>query len=133
MGKKKGECTVCDRTFELDAEGNVPSHTKAIVGECCGSNVPAVPVPSSVTGHRVSGVLCQGCGKAACAGILAKYRKLKLDRTTPKRKGTCHACKATAVNVRRYRAVRERREQRISYAAMMVTNSVPPGRGGHCG
>ena len=42
MGKKKGECTGCHRTFELDLEGNVPSHTKAIVGECCGSNVPAV-------------------------------------------------------------------------------------------
>lgn len=84
------------------------------------------------TGHRVSGVLCHGCGKAACAGNLAKYRKLQLDCSTPKRKGTCHACKAKAVNVRRYRAVRKP-EQRISYAVMMRTNSVPPGRGGHCG
>ena len=83
-------------------------------------------------GHRVSGVLCHGCGQAACAGNLAKYRKLKLDRTTPKRKGTCHACKAKAVDVRRYRAVRKP-EQPIRYAIMMRTNSVPPGRGGYCG
>jgi hypothetical protein len=83
-------------------------------------------------GHRVSGVLCHGCGKAACAGNLVKYRKLELDRATPKRKGTCHACKAKVVNVRRYRAVRER-ERPISYAVMMRTNSVPPGRGGYCG
>jgi len=47
MGKKKGECKVCDRSFELDVEGNVPSHTKAIVGECCGSNVPAMPYINS--------------------------------------------------------------------------------------
>lgn len=87
------------------------------------------------TGHRVSGVLCHGCGKAACAGNLAKYRKLELDSTTPKRKGTCHACKAKAVNVRRYRAVRavRKRQQRVNYGVMMRTNSVPPGRGGHCG
>ena len=47
MGKKKGECTGCHRRFELDAGGNVPSHTKEIVGECCGSNVPAVPYVNS--------------------------------------------------------------------------------------
>jgi hypothetical protein len=43
MGKKMGECTGCHTKFELDTGGNVPPHTKAIVGECCGSNLPAVP------------------------------------------------------------------------------------------
>jgi hypothetical protein len=47
MGKKTGECTSCDRRFELDAEGNIPAHTKAIVGECSGSNLPAVPLINS--------------------------------------------------------------------------------------
>jgi hypothetical protein len=47
MGKRTGECTGCHTKFELDAEGNVPLHTKAIVGKCCGSNLPAVPYINS--------------------------------------------------------------------------------------
>jgi len=82
------------------------------------------------TPHRVSGVFCHGCGKAACAGNLPKHRKLELDCNTPKRRSECHACKAKAVNVRRYRAVRKRAQQSVNYAVMMRTNSVLPGRGG---
>ena len=133
-----------------------PDQSKPLAVNAGGNTKPEKPAAKSVsggkakpkkaaggegkqTGHRVSGVLCHGCGKAACAGNLAKYRKLELDCTTPKRKGTCHACKAKAVNVRRYRVRRtgqkavRKREQPISYAIMMRTNSVPPGRGGYCG
>ena len=40
MSTTRPECTACDQSFELDAEGNIPAHTKAIVGRCYGSDKP---------------------------------------------------------------------------------------------
>ena len=43
MGNEEFECSACVRRFDfnaLNAEGNIPSHTKPIVGKCSGSGRP---------------------------------------------------------------------------------------------
>jgi hypothetical protein len=40
MGIARGDCTACDQSFDLDDKGNIPEHTKPIVGKCCGSCLP---------------------------------------------------------------------------------------------
>ncbi len=49
MGERKGHCTACEQTFELDGGGNIPLHTKPIVGQCYGSDKPPM---SGTPGNR---------------------------------------------------------------------------------
>ena len=34
------QCSACNQQFDLDDDGRIPQHTKPIVGQCCGSNLP---------------------------------------------------------------------------------------------